>query len=207
MDMMEEATPVASLDPETGQVLVVVARESLNHYLSEGELRLPDLANLPEATARPGATFVTLTHHGRLRGCMGHTQARFPLAVDAAENAVAAASRDPRFVPVDAMELDEIRLEVTVLTPMRPLEYESYADLRRKIRPGVDGLMLSLGRRQGLLLPQVWERIPDPDDFLDALAYKAGISQREMLQEPPIVAVHTFQVQFFMEEGYQEPGG
>ncbi len=193
-------------DEKTAATLVQIARHSLEMFIRERVQYKPPLDDLPDVLQEPGASFVTLTDHGRLRGCIGNTQARWALARDVARNAVSAASRDPRFPPVTAVELADIRLEVTILTPPRLLPYTDFDDLCAKLRPGIDGVMLTWQERRGLLLPQVWRRIPQPAQFLEAITYKAGIPYRNLRHHPLSVEVHTFQAQHFHEEGYQEPG-
>ncbi len=130
------------------------------------------------ATA-PGACFVTLTVRGgrpeRLRGCIGSLQAWRPLAADVRGNAVAAATRDHRFPPVQAAELEDLRIEVSVLSGSTPIAFAGQQDLLAGLRPGVDGLVLAWGGHRGTFLPQVWEQLPDPRDFLDQLKRKAGL--------------------------------
>lgn len=193
-------------DEQTGKSLAQIARRSLESFVRDKQQYQPNLDELPERLKEMGASFVTLTNRGRLRGCIGNTQARWPLAQDVARNAVAAASRDPRFPAVTAVELTDIRLEVTILTPPLPLAYTDFDDLCARLHPGIDGVMLSWEGRRGLLLPQVWQRISQPAQFLKAITYKADIPYRSLWQRPPSVQVHTFQVQHFQEEGYQEPG-
>ena len=137
---------------------------------------------------------------------MGTTQARFPLAEDVAQNARAAATRDPRFLPLIPAELPEVCLEVTVLSTPQPLIIADYAQLLQRLRPGIDGVILSWGQRRGLLLPQVWRRIADPDTFLEMIARKAGIPPAQLRTCPAAVAVYTFEVTHFAEPGYREPG-
>ena len=100
-----------------------------------------------------GASFVTLTKHGELRGCIGALEAYQPLAQDVREHAVAAALEDPRFPPVQERELGAIQLEVSRLTRPRPLEYKNADDLLSKLRPHVDGVILreAFGRRATFL--------------------------------------------------------
>jgi AmmeMemoRadiSam system protein A len=151
------------------------------------------------AAQQPGATFVTLRHAGKLRGCIGNVVQERPLAESIAYNTVAAASRDPRFPPVTNNELAAMAVEVTVLTPLRPLVYRDHDELLLKIQPGIDGVMLRWGERRGLLLPQVWARIPTTASFLRAIAQKAAIPLIQLLAQPPVIAVYTFQAQHFTE--------
>jgi len=193
------------LDPISGQAAVIVARRSLELFVREEEYFQPDLTSLPQILQKLGMSFVTLTNRGLLRGCIGHTEPSYPLAIDIARN-VAAASRDFRFTPVSVDELADIRLEVTVLTPFQEVSYTDFDDLSGKLRPGIDGVMLSFERKRALLLPQVWHRLPDTTQFLEAIARKAGINNRELWAQPPSVKVEVFQAQHFAEDGYLEPG-
>ncbi|MDU0347446.1 AmmeMemoRadiSam system protein A, partial [Actinomyces sp. MRS3W] len=95
---------------------------------------------------------------------------------DVVENAIAAALRDPRFPPVTAAELPSLRLEVSVLTAPQPLDAASEQDVLRRLHPGVDGVVLRLGARRATFLPQVWQELPEPEQFLRQLKRKAGWS-------------------------------
>jgi AmmeMemoRadiSam system protein A len=193
------------ISTEGGRMAVQVARKSLEQFVRENTLYKPSMKNLPQELQRAGASFITLTLNGNLRGCMGHTDALYPLAEDIARNATAA-SRDFRFPSVSESELVDIRLEVTVLTPLVQLTYHDLDDLLGQLKPGIDGVMLAWKKRRGLLLPQVWRRVPDPLLFVEAIISKAGIPGGALYEIPPTVAVYTFQVQHFAETGYLEPG-
>ena len=127
----------------------------------------------------PGASFVTLTSGrapgGALRGCIGSLEARRPLRADVEANAVAAALHDPRFAPLTARELDDTVVEVSVLSAPAALPVADEAELLARLRPGVDGVVLSACGRRATFLPQVWEQLPDPADFLARLRRKAGL--------------------------------
>lgn len=193
------------LDLESGQIILQVARRGLEEYVRYGQTYRPQLLELTASLCEPGASFVTLTNKGQLRGCIGHTLAKIPLAEDVVRNA-AAASRDLRFAPVDPDELLDIRLEVTVLSPFQQIAYDNFNDLLDKLRPGIDGVMLTQNNKRALLLPQVWHRLQDKTDFLEAIAHKADIPVLELQKIPPAVVVHVFQAQLFAEPGYLEPG-
>ena len=180
------------MEEQTGKLLLDIARRSLSTYIGKQRQVEPQLDTLPDALQQPGASFVTLYSFGRLRGCVGSVEARLPLALDVALNAVAAATRDPRFPPVTRDELARLRLSVTVLSPLRQLAYESQSDLEHKLRPGMDGVMIAWQSRRSLLLPQVWERVPEPRDFLLALTEKGGIPRSELAAQPPTIAAFSF---------------
>ena len=124
----------------------------------------------------PGATFVTLTRDGDLRGCVGSVRAQRPLGEDVATNAVAAATRDTRFAPVTRAELNDLRVEVSLLSDPQFLEFASEDELLQQLRPEVDGLMLFAGCRSAVFLPHVWTQLREPSLFLAALKEKAGVA-------------------------------
>jgi AmmeMemoRadiSam system protein A len=152
-----------------------VAREAVEYRLQHGTERAIDSARYPRPLREPGASFVTLSIEGDLRGCIGSLQAYQPLVEDVAHNAVAAAFTDPRFPPLSAQELGKLEYHISVLTPAEPLQFESEADLLRQIRPGVDGLILEDNGHRGTFLPTVWESLPDVAQFFQHLKLKAGL--------------------------------
>jgi AmmeMemoRadiSam system protein A len=155
------------LDAEERRELLGIARRTIEGYVRDR--RVPGVSGLSGKLAEPGAAFVTLKKKGRLRGCIGYTEAVAPLFKVVQECAVAAAAEDPRFPPVSAGELPSIDLEISVLTPLAPIRAE-------EVEVGRHGLMVSRGGRRGLLLPQVpvelgWDR----ETFLDQTCVKAGL--------------------------------
>jgi AmmeMemoRadiSam system protein A len=124
---------------------------------------------------KPGAAFVTLDIRGRLRGCVGSLSASAPLVQDVARNAFAAAFQDYRFSPLTGEELPQLGLHISLLTPPLPFEVNTRDELIRTLRPGVDGLLLEDPPFRSTFLPQVWESLPDPEDFLSELFLKAGL--------------------------------
>jgi AmmeMemoRadiSam system protein A len=157
------------------QQLLAIARESIRHGLETGTPSPIKLDTLPASLREIRATFVTLEEGGQLRGCIGTITASLPLAEDVAQRAYAAAFGDPRFPPVQAPELGQLRISISVLTPPEPLVFGSEAELVAQIQPGVDGLIFEAGRNRGVFLPSVWEALPDRHDFLRHLKRKAGL--------------------------------
>lgn len=138
----------------------------------------PSRATARGRLADPGACFVTLHRTGRLRGCIGTLEARRPLLDDVIANARAAALDDPRFPAVATAEIDVLEVDVSVLSPAEPLEFDDHADLLRRLRPGTDGIILAHRGRRATFLPSVWAQLPDPASFLLHLRHKAGIEDR-----------------------------
>jgi AmmeMemoRadiSam system protein B/AmmeMemoRadiSam system protein A len=166
--VLYEPEAVAS-DP--GPALLVRARNAI-----AARLKQPTQAEATHpALALPGATFVTLTQNGALRGCIGSLQAHRLLDQDVRANAVAAAFNDPRFPPLTAAELPHTRVEVSLLTAPVPITFSSEADALRQLRPNVDGIIFSAGQRRSTFLPQVWEQLPEPRQFMVHLKQKAGL--------------------------------
>ncbi len=162
------------LTPEEQKTLLRLAREALERGVKGEHLPPLDSSTLTPRLLEEGASFVTLTEGGQLRGCIGALEPYQPLAQDVREHAVAAALEDPRFPPVNAREVERINIEVSRLTRPVPLEYSDANDLLHKLRPHVDGVILRDSFRRATFLPQVWEKIPNPEEFLDNLCYKMG---------------------------------
>ena len=156
---------------EAGKTLLAIARAAI-------EAKLFGSAQTIEAPwlAQAGATFVTLTRDGVLRGCIGSLQAQRPLGTDVAENATAAAFRDPRFPAMTTAEWPGVRVEVSLLSGAKPLRFADEEDLLAQLRPGEDGVILEHEGRRATYLPQVWESIGDKRQFLRELARKAGLA-------------------------------
>lgn len=190
------------LPPEDRHYLLNLARQSIAAYLEGRALPPVDLAALSPELTRPGACFVTLTIGGDLRGCIGSIEPRQPLALDVQENALGAAFRDPRFPPLSRRELERVHIEISVLTVPEPLAYSDGDDLLRKLRPGVDGVIIERGWRRATFLPQVWEKLPDRRDFLAQLCMKAGLPPDDYRR--PGLQVFTYQVEMF-EEAHPSP--
>lgn len=158
--------------PEIGKSLLILARNAIaSHFawpVQPVDMTIP-------ALHEAAATFVTLTQQGNLRGCIGSLQAHRPLFKDVQQNALAAALRDPRFAPLTVEELTITRVEVSLLTPATAMTFSSEADALAQLRPHTDGLIFWAGSRRATFLPQVWEQLPKPADFLGRLKEKAGL--------------------------------
>ncbi len=157
------------------ELLLRLARDSIRHGLETGRPLMVDPADFPHTLQQQRAAFVTLNRNGALRGCIGHLEAIQPLVSDVAENAFAAAFRDPRFPPLSPAEFDDIEIHISVLTPATPMQFTSERDLIAQLRPGRDGLILEEGPYRGTFLPSVWESLPTPEAFLRHLKQKAGL--------------------------------
>lgn len=179
------------------KILLGIAREALNKAANYEPLPKIDLSNLPDSLKEDGASFVTLTINERLRGCIGALEAYQPLAKDVQEHAVAAGMQDFRFPNVQPGELTSINIEISILTPKSPVSYTDAQDLLTRIRPGIDGVVLQDGFRKATFLPQVWEKIPDPNQFLSQLCLKMG-APGDLWRKKPIT-VYTYQVEEFRE--------
>ena len=159
------------MSAEQGKVLLPIARAAISSAL-----------NIPRAAdesapwlAEQGACFVTLTQRGELRGCIGSLQAHRPLLADVKQNAVAAALRDPRFPPLSQAELDITEIEISLLSPIQPINFRDEADALAQLHPGVDGVIFEYGSYRSTYLPQVWEHFTQPRQFLASLKNKAGL--------------------------------
>lgn len=179
------------------EILLKIAREALVNAVHMEPLPEIMLSKLPNVLQEDGASFVTLTINERLRGCIGTLEAYQPLAKDVQEHAVAAGMQDFRFPNVQPEELPSINIEISVLTPKTPISYTDVEDLLSIIRPKIDGVVLQDGFRKATFLPQVWDKIPDPNQFLSQLCLKMG-APGDLWRKKPLT-VYTYQVEEFSE--------
>ena len=166
-----------SLSRDEREFLRRVALESIRHGLEAERPLVPDPGEYISRLQVPGAVFVTLNLHGKLRGCIGSLEARRPLVEDVARNAYSAAFMDGRFPPLSPEEFPDLELHLSLLTPLEPLTVEDREDLLNTLQPGVDGLLLEDPPHRSTFLPQVWESLADPEEFLGELLLKAGLSR------------------------------
>ena len=162
-------------NPQEKEYMIGLARKTLELSVNgkDAEVSTPESAKL----AQYYGCFVTLKSMGQLRGCIGNIEPVRPLYKSVIENTVSAAFRDPRFPKVKANELEDISIEVSVLTKPAPLEFGSPDELLAKLIPFEHGVILKFGSRQSTFLPQVWEQIPNKIIFLEHLAMKAGMGK------------------------------
>jgi len=160
--------------PDLGTTLLTLARNAIAARFGQSTTAVA--VDLPELH-KLGATFVTLTQQGHLRGCIGSLEAWRPLLQDVQENACGAAFRDPRFEPLSADELPITRVEISLLTPAVPLTFRDEADALAQLRPNIDGVIFTAGGRRSTFLPQVWEQLPEPVSFMSHLKQKAGLPE------------------------------
>lgn len=161
-------------EADRAEILIAIAREAIADRAGYALERDWPHAWLDERAA----TFVTLRLDGELRGCIGTLEAVRPLGSDVSHNAWAAAYRDPRFSPVTSAEISLLHVEVSLLSAREPLSIASERDALAQLRPGIDGIVLEYGERRATFLPQVWEGLPDPLDFLSELRRKARLPAR-----------------------------
>jgi uncharacterized protein len=156
--------------------LLRLARTSIESGLGRMRpLPAPALGDLPVALSNPGASFVTLTRDGRLRGCRGTLEPRLALAHDVWRNAWSSAFDDPRFEPLAQDELAELAVAISLVSQLEPLAAVTEQELVALLEPGRHGLVIACGERRATFLPQVWSSLPAPGDFLGELKAKAGL--------------------------------
>ncbi len=141
--------------------------------------------------------FVTLHKKGELRGCIGNIEPVKTLVGGVRENALFAAFKDSRFAPVTLDELNLIDIEISILSKPEKMAYENSRELLSGLTPGVDGVIIEKNHHRATFLPQVWEQLPKPEEFLTHLCMKAGLSANEW--EKSGLILHTYQVQSFGE--------
>lgn len=194
-------TSPEQLTPEQGQMLVQLARQTIAARLGQppdpaAATRLAEALAAPLYQAKRGV-FVSLHKGGQLRGCIGCLGGSQAIVTGVREYAIHAACNDHRFQPVTGEELDDLVIEVSILTEPQPLFFRDGEDLLGRLRPGVDGVIIRRGGASATFLPQVWEQLPGVEAFLSHLCQKAGLSAQDWRR--PGLAVQTYQVQYFCE--------
>ncbi|GAB6905672.1 TIGR00296 family protein [Desulfosarcina cetonica] len=199
--MQNQTHSRSPLNSRQGLALVSLARQTLLRHFEE-PIDPADAASLAsqlddEALKARSGTFVTLTLDDQLRGCIGSLSAKQTIAAGVRDNALNAAFHDPRFAPLSKTEMNRVHIEVSVLTDPLPLEYQGGDDLLAKLRPGIDGVIIRKGYASATFLPQVWDQLPQADQFLSHLCLKAGLSVDEWRKGT--LTVEIYQVQYFEE--------
>ncbi len=189
--------PESQLSPTEKTFLLQIARTAIENAVHGLPMLYIERSGLSPLLVAEGAAFVTLTISGDLRGCIGALEPYQPLVDDVQEHAIAAALDDYRFAPVQAYELKTIRIEISRLTTPIPLEYDSPQDLPGLLHPNIDGVILREGRHRATFLPQVWEKIPNPNAFLSQLCLKMGAPGNYWTKTH--LDVSTYQVEEFHE--------
>ena len=177
--------------------LIGLARQALRSAVTRSPIVEPNPESLPPKFNEPTGCFVTLTKQGQLRGCIGHITPQEALSKAVTDNAQSAALHDGRFQPVQPAELDQLEIEISVLTVPEPLSFSSPEDLLNKLQPHRDGVVLRLGPAGATYLPQVWEQLPDKVNFLNSLAQKAGCAATDWRK--PGTKVFIYHVESFHE--------
>lgn len=200
--MKDNNNSAHQLTKEQGQALVKLARKTLMERF--GKKVDPDISDSLAVALKDSCfqdrrgTFVTLTINGQLRGCIGNLSATESILEGVRRNALNAAFHDYRFSPLTEKELDRVDIEISILTEPKPLEYLDSSDLLKKLRVNVDGVIIRKGTHSATFLPQVWEQLPRPEDFLNHLCAKAGLPTDAWRKTG--LEVMTYQVQYFEEE-------
>ncbi len=163
------------INEEDRKSLLKLSRQTLEEYLQNKSVKTIDEDKLSKALRESSGCFVTLKINNELRGCIGNLDANRKLYQCVIENSINAAVHDPRFPPVNTNELDKISIEVSVLTSPRQITPSSPKELLSTLIPLKHGIILKNGFRQATFLPQVWEQLPDKEEFLSHLCRKGGM--------------------------------
>jgi AmmeMemoRadiSam system protein A len=196
-DQKIKSTPSGLLTETDKEILLKIARDSITCAVRGQPLEPIDLEKYSAILREHGASFITLSKNENLRGCIGAIEAYQPFILDVQEHAVAAAFEDYRFPPVKKEEIQQIEIEISRLTPMQSLDYSTPEDLISKLRVNVDGVLIKANGRRATFLPQVWEKVPDPGQFLSQLCMKMGAEPG--LWKTQKTQVFTYQVESFKE--------
>ncbi len=181
------------MTPERTRLLLDLARAAIAETFGGPPLVRPEGEGWLD---EPAALFVSLHRQGELRGCIGCLEARRPLFEEVVEKAKAAAFHDLRMAPVQAHELPELEIEVTLLHPLESISARSEDEVISHLRPGLDGLLLRSQEGGAVFIPSVWQQLPDPPVFLQALMRKA-----QLHRWPSDMCAFRFTAEAFSSEG------
>lgn len=176
--------------------LLKLARDSIGSILNGSRLSV-DGGGVSAKLKEKRGVFVTLMMGGQLRGCIGSLEAKAPLFRGVAENAERAAFSDPRFIQLRRSELDRIKIEISVLSPMKRLDYESSSGLLNYLGRNKPGVYIRRGFSSATYLPQVWEHFSAASEFLGSLCEKAGLDYGEWKSKE--LDVFVYSVEHFSE--------
>lgn len=193
---------MAPLLSSESELLLDIADAAVVDGLQGRRPRLAPVDDLPPALRTPAGVFATLLVEGELNGCIGSLGDDEPLGHGAARHAWSAAFADPRLPQLRPHDYDRLTIELSVLSPLVPIAAASRHDVMKTVRPRMDGLLLLADRRQAVFLPAVWEKLPDPDDFVDHLLDKAGLPVRGW---PPAMQAWTFTVDSYERASVSTP--
>ncbi|MCG2726978.1 MAG: AmmeMemoRadiSam system protein B [Elusimicrobia bacterium] len=181
----KKSADTGEFDADIKNHLLHYARQSIAYRLKNKKEMVMPLSEVPQFNV-PAAVFVTLTKNGALRGCIGTMEPRNTLLDSVINFACAAAFEDHRFSPLREEELKNIKIEISILSPMS--KAESYEDVQK----GKHGVLIKKGFSSGTYLPQVWEHFENRDDFLSSLcAEKAGLPALAWKEESTDIYVYT----------------
>ena len=164
------------MNEKNKKTLLKLAREVINARLQGKEIELP--VKIPAELNQERGVFVTLELDGELKGCIGYIEPITSVYKAVAECAVSAAFHDPRFMPVAGREMERIKIEISILSKPEKLAYKNVDDLLKKLNDKM-GLIIKKGYATSTFLPQVWEDVPDKEEFLNHLCMKAGLNAKE----------------------------
>ncbi len=168
------------LSKNNKKYLLQLARRALQRYFKEGKKVQIEKDDLSPALKEKKGVFVTLEENGQLRGCIGNLSADKPIYQAVIDNSLASALFDPRFSAVKLSELDEIKIEISILSSLKPLpSFSSPEELLHYLNKNKPGLLIKKGNQQATFLPQVWDELPEAESFLQHLCLKAGMDPLE----------------------------
>ena len=192
---------MSQISTQDKHYLLKFARSVIENHL-KGISQHPEKDAISPALLEKSGCFVTLHLRDQLRGCIGTIEPVTPLLSGVRENAVHAAFHDPRFSPVTSEELGDIAIEISVLTLPKPQVFQNADMLISLLKPGIHGVILSKGNHRATFLPQVWEQLPRPEDFLSHLCRKAGMAG--FCWKDTGIEIEVYEVMYFSEDSLGE---
>ncbi|MCE5222654.1 AmmeMemoRadiSam system protein A [bacterium] len=194
------------LPEKARETLFRVARITIETWLTQRKrVHQTDFLPVDPLLMEERASFVTLTIHGKLRGCVGSIVPYQPLLLDVSQNAFHAAFEDTRFLPLSREEWKLTDIEISLLTVPVEIHVSTWEELLEQLHPGIDGVIINHNGYQATFLPQVWESLPEKHEFMEALCQKAGLSRFAYKTETPRMSFYLYQVEILEETKRPSP--
>lgn len=198
------------MKPKNKEYLLKLARRTIEKFLTDKEIIVLNEDDLDSELKEHKGVFVTLKKNDELRGCIGEMTSQKPIYQSVIDNSLASAFLDPRFPPLEKEELDEITIEISVLSPLKIMKkfeiQEEFLSYLEKFKPGI---LLIYRQHQATFLPDVWEELKKPEDFLSHLCLKAGLEpdfweKNEIYkQNSSEIKILEYQTESFSEESIE----
>lgn len=188
---------LAFMKQKDKKYLLELARRTLEKYFQNKDILQIEIDDLSDSLKEKKGVFISLWKNEDLRGCIGCLEGIKPIFEMVIENSLASALFDTRFLPVKKEELSDIKIEISIIEPLEKIDFSKTEDLIKHLNKNKPGILIKKGAHQATFLPQVWEDLKTPEEFLSHLCSKAGM--KEGCWKNIDFEIYQYQVNVFKE--------